>query len=103
MPDCLPCSELGLVSQSSESVRINSMSSNEYQTETLHLDKGWNGAAKVIFNSENARVYGQYIGTRYPGLPKILGGDTNRFWVRTLASIGKASRHLIYLLTLTAY
>lgn len=46
-----------------------------------HVYKGWTGQMdKLIFNEENARIVGQYIGERYPGLPKILGGDTNRFW-----------------------
>ena len=39
------------------------------------------GVDTILFNEQNAAVFGDYIGNRYPGLPKLLGGDTNRFWV----------------------
>lgn len=45
--------------------------------------QGWLGGGPIVFDERNAEIYGEYIGKRYPGLPKILGGDTNRFWMDT--------------------
>ncbi|KAF4964235.1 hypothetical protein FSARC_7789 [Fusarium sarcochroum] len=36
------------------------------------VNGGWYG--------KNARVFGKYLGKRYPGIPKMMGGDTNGFW-----------------------
>ncbi|KAK1925242.1 hypothetical protein DB88DRAFT_257238 [Papiliotrema laurentii] len=33
-----------------------------------------------LFNDDNAFAFGRYVSNRYPFLPYILGGDSNRFW-----------------------
>ncbi|ETM48091.1 hypothetical protein L914_07325 [Phytophthora nicotianae] len=38
----------------------------------------------AAFNDSTAYEWGKYIGGRYPGVPKILGGDTNCLWARNL-------------------
>ncbi|KAB2574443.1 hypothetical protein BFW01_g4189 [Lasiodiplodia theobromae] len=40
---------------------------------------GWHNGP-IIFNETSAETFGSYIGERYPGLPKIIGGDSNGFW-----------------------
>lgn len=40
---------------------------------------GWT-YGPILFNENNARTYGEYVGGRYPYLPKILGGDSNPVW-----------------------
>lgn len=40
---------------------------------------GWT-YGPILFNDENARVYGTYVGNRYPFIPKLLGGDANPLW-----------------------
>ncbi|KAK7703342.1 hypothetical protein SLS57_010991 [Botryosphaeria dothidea] len=40
---------------------------------------GWHNGP-IIFDEDSAERFGAYIGTRYPGLPKIIGGDSNGFW-----------------------
>jgi hypothetical protein len=41
------------------------------------LAVGYHGLP-VVINTTNAHAYGRLIGKRYAGLPKILGGDSNR-------------------------
>ncbi|MCC6585290.1 MAG: glycoside hydrolase family 140 protein [Bryobacterales bacterium] len=65
----------------------------------------WEKTPQVIFNSQNARVYGKWIGTRYkdtPNLVWILGGDRNpegvvEVWRAMAEGIkeGDKGRHLI--------
>jgi hypothetical protein len=65
----------------------------------------WEKTAEVIFNPENARVYGKWIGSRYrnaPNLIWILGGDRDPanvvpVWRAMAAGIkeGDGGRHLI--------
>ncbi|KAF3402550.1 hypothetical protein DPV78_004258 [Talaromyces pinophilus] len=43
------------------------------------VNGGWHGPPTVL-NTSNAAAFGQYIGQRYAGLPKIIGGDSNRWW-----------------------
>ncbi|GME44222.1 uncharacterized protein LTHEOB_11794 [Neofusicoccum parvum] len=40
---------------------------------------GWHNGP-IIFNESSAESFGKYVGERYPGLPKIIGGDSNGFW-----------------------
>ena len=47
------------------------------------IEQGWLGGGPIVFDERNAEIFGHYLGARYPGLPKILGGDTNRFWMDT--------------------
>lgn len=37
--------------------------------------------AGSVLNSTNTRKFGQLIGARYPGLPKVLVADTNPWWM----------------------
>ncbi|KAI8624279.1 putative glycohydrolase domain DUF4038 [Xylariaceae sp. FL1651] len=43
------------------------------------------GNTGSYINSANAHIFGQLIGARYPGLPKILVADTNPWWVNKTA------------------
>ncbi|GKZ25823.1 hypothetical protein AbraCBS73388_001634 [Aspergillus brasiliensis] len=43
------------------------------------VNEGWHGPP-VVLNISNAAIFGSYIGQRYAGLPKIIGGDSNRWW-----------------------
>lgn len=45
-----------------------------------YVNCGWYNQSWVIFNETSAQWYGNYIGMRYPGLPKIIGADSNGFW-----------------------
>lgn len=45
-----------------------------------YVNCGWYNQSWVIFNETSAQWYGNYIGNRYPGLPKIIGADSNGFW-----------------------
>ncbi|GFF73260.1 hypothetical protein IFM47457_03348 [Aspergillus lentulus] len=40
------------------------------------VNQGWHGPP-VVLNTSNAASFGHYIGQRYAGLPKIIGGDSN--------------------------
>lgn len=45
------------------------------------VNYGWYGTlGPVLFNETNAESFGYYLGKRYPGIPKMMGGDTNGFW-----------------------
>lgn len=44
-----------------------------------YVNCGWRGPP-IIFNDQNARDFGRYIGNRYPGLPKLVGADSNGDW-----------------------
>lgn len=43
------------------------------------VNGAWAGRP-TLFTEENARSFGAYVGKRYPGLPKVLGGDSNPIW-----------------------
>jgi hypothetical protein len=55
-------------------------------TWSKYVSGGWESTAS-IFNKTSARVWGEYIGARYPGLPKIIGGDTNVIWSRNISKV----------------
>ncbi|GMF19528.1 unnamed protein product [Phytophthora lilii] len=46
----------------------------------------WHGTKEPLFNDSTAYAWGNYLGQRYPGIPKLLGGDTNCLWVRNTAA-----------------
>ncbi|KAG6614373.1 Phosphatidylserine synthase [Phytophthora cinnamomi] len=46
------------------------------------VNGGWHNDEASIFNESTAYEWGKYIGDRYPGLPKILGGDSDCIWAR---------------------
>ncbi|GMF19529.1 unnamed protein product [Phytophthora lilii] len=48
------------------------------------ISGGWHGTEEPLFNDSTAYEWGKYVGARYPGIPKILGGDTNCLWARNL-------------------
>jgi hypothetical protein len=48
----------------------------------------------VIFDEDNAKVFGEYIGKRYAGLPKILGGDSNRYIPNPLTPRAHTANHV---------
>lgn len=50
-------------------------------TWSRYVNKGWYGTTTyTLFDNENAEVFGRFLGKRYPGIPKMMGGDTNAFW-----------------------
>ncbi|TIC21872.1 hypothetical protein E3Q12_03076 [Wallemia mellicola] len=51
-----------------------------------YVNCGWRGEPK-LFNVENAKEFGRFISNRYPGLPKIIGGDSNGDWACDLPDI----------------
>ncbi|ETL41716.1 hypothetical protein L916_07366 [Phytophthora nicotianae] len=57
------------------------------------ISGAWHGTKISIFNESTAYQWGNYLGERYPGIPKLLGGDTNCIWVRntTAAMISYAA------------
>ncbi|KZV60446.1 hypothetical protein PENSPDRAFT_659533 [Peniophora sp. CONT] len=56
-----------------------------------YVNCGWHDGP-VIFNESSAEWYGDFIGQRYPGLPKIIGGDSNGFWSCNTSSAQDAFR-----------
>ncbi|ETL94843.1 hypothetical protein L917_07278 [Phytophthora nicotianae] len=55
----------------------------------MYVNGGWHNFDR-IFNESNAYKWGQYIGNRYPGLPKILGGDSNALWSWNMSAVQNA-------------
>ncbi|KAL4146258.1 hypothetical protein PRNP1_012126 [Phytophthora ramorum] len=55
----------------------------------MYVNGGWHSTER-IFNESNAYEWGQYIGSRYPGLPKILGGDSNALWSWNISEVQAA-------------
>jgi hypothetical protein len=55
----------------------------------MYVNGGWHSTTP-IFNESNAYEWGQYIGNRYPGLPKILGGDSNVLWSWNMSEVQAA-------------
>eukprot|EP00644_Phytophthora_capsici_P003208 jgi/Phyca11/102730/e_gw1.7.796.1 len=55
----------------------------------MYVNGGWHSTER-IFNESNAYEWGQYIGNRYPGLPKILGGDSNALWSWNVSEVQAA-------------
>ncbi|KAK7546272.1 hypothetical protein BKA81DRAFT_405520 [Phyllosticta paracitricarpa] len=52
--------------------------------------RGWYGTeGLVLFNESNAEVFGYFLGKRYPGIPKMMGGDNNGFWADNVPLGGK--------------
>ncbi|KAM0753520.1 hypothetical protein T439DRAFT_377708 [Meredithblackwellia eburnea MCA 4105] len=56
---------------------------------------GYYPQGPLLFDEENIKVLGEYVGDRYPYLPYITGGDSNRFWsqntITTVMSGGSIS------------
>jgi hypothetical protein len=52
----------------------------------MYVNGGWH-TTTPIFNETSARAWGEYIGARYPGLPKILGADSNTIWTRNMSEV----------------
>uniref|UniRef100_H3H4W6 DUF4038 domain-containing protein n=2 Tax=Phytophthora ramorum TaxID=164328 RepID=H3H4W6_PHYRM len=55
----------------------------------MYVNGGWHSTER-IFNESNAYEWGKYIGSRYPGLPKILGGDSNALWSWNMSAVQAA-------------
>ncbi|KAG2767839.1 hypothetical protein PC129_g14259 [Phytophthora cactorum] len=55
----------------------------------MYVNGGWHSTTP-IFNESNAYEWGKYIGERYPGLPKILGGDSNAMWSWNMSEVQAA-------------
>ncbi|ETL41688.1 hypothetical protein L916_07391 [Phytophthora nicotianae] len=46
------------------------------------VNGGWHNDEESIFNESTAYEWGKFLGDRYPGLPKFLGGDSDCLWPR---------------------
>ncbi|KAG3247048.1 hypothetical protein PI124_g8253 [Phytophthora idaei] len=46
------------------------------------VNGGWHNDEVSIFNESTAYEWGKFLGDRYPGLPKLLGGDSDCLWPR---------------------
>ncbi|CAK5283192.1 unnamed protein product [Mycena citricolor] len=57
----------------------------------MYMNCGWHNGP-VIFNKTTAEMWGEYIGRRYPGLPKIIGADSNAFWACNTSAAQDAFR-----------
>ncbi|KAF4315175.1 hypothetical protein G195_011306 [Phytophthora kernoviae 00238/432] len=55
----------------------------------MYVNGGWHSTTP-IFNESNAYEWGKYVGARYPGLPKILGGDSNALWSWNMSEVQAA-------------
>eukprot|EP00644_Phytophthora_capsici_P003209 jgi/Phyca11/5719/fgenesh1_pm.PHYCAscaffold_7_\ len=55
----------------------------------MYVNGGWHSTTP-IFNESNAYEWGKYVGNRYPGLPKILGGDSNVLWSWNISKVQAA-------------
>ncbi|KAF4047361.1 putative collagen-binding domain of a collagenase [Phytophthora infestans] len=55
----------------------------------MYVNGGWHSTTP-IFNESNAYDWGKYIGERYPGLPKLLGGDSNVMWSWNISEVQAA-------------
>ncbi|KAG2508595.1 hypothetical protein JM16_008804 [Phytophthora kernoviae] len=51
------------------------------------VNGGWHSDKESIFNESTAYEWGKYVGNRYPGLPKLLGGDSNCLWPRNTSEV----------------
>ncbi|KAJ3533716.1 hypothetical protein NM208_g7865 [Fusarium decemcellulare] len=57
------------------------------------VNYGWYGTlSEVLFDEKNAYVFGKFLGKRYPGIPKMMGGDTNAFWADNVPQARQAWR-----------
>lgn len=57
------------------------------------VNRGWYGTTtSTLFDEENAEIFGRFLGKRYPGIPKMLGGDTNAFWAENVPQARAAWR-----------
>ncbi|CAG9984549.1 unnamed protein product [Clonostachys byssicola] len=58
-----------------------------------YVSGGWYGTiGPRLFDENNAYALGRYLGKRYPGVPKMLGGDTNGFWANNVPQARDAWR-----------
>ncbi|KAF4047352.1 putative collagen-binding domain of a collagenase [Phytophthora infestans] len=55
----------------------------------MYVNGGWHSTTP-IFNESNAYDWGKYIGERYPGLPKLLGGDSEVMWSWNISEVQAA-------------
>ncbi|KAH8647498.1 hypothetical protein BGZ61DRAFT_501268 [Ilyonectria robusta] len=58
-----------------------------------YVNWGWYGTLGYkLFDVDNAEVFGRYLGKRYPGIPKLMGGDSNAFWANNVPQARQAWR-----------
>lgn len=58
-----------------------------------YVNWGWYGTnGYILFNEENAEWFGRYMGKRYPGIPKMMGGDSNGIWTDNVPQARQAFR-----------
>ena len=58
-----------------------------------YVNHGWYGTVgPILFNDTNAEAFGHYLGRRYPGIPKMLGGDSNVIWADNVPQVRQAWR-----------
>ena len=53
------------------------------------VNTGW-ADGPIIFDASNARIFGEFIGGRYPFCPKLIGGDSNPKWTNGLVARQRA-------------
>lgn len=46
-----------------------------------YMNGGYHGN-RILFNNDTARSFGRFLGERYPFHPFVIGGDSNRHWVK---------------------
>lgn len=46
------------------------------------MNYGYYDEGPLIFDEENIKTLGAYVGERYPHSPFLTGGDSNRYWNR---------------------
>ncbi|BEI82007.1 hypothetical protein CcaverHIS002_0211670 [Cutaneotrichosporon cavernicola] len=56
-----------------------------------YINGGYYGSP-ILFDEENARSFGRFLGERYPFHPFILGGDSNRHWNPEFNAVRNAGR-----------
>ncbi|KAM0753517.1 hypothetical protein T439DRAFT_322412 [Meredithblackwellia eburnea MCA 4105] len=56
-----------------------------------YFNFGYYPDGPVIFDEENIKVLGNYLGQRYPWNPFITGGDSNRYWSQNTITVLRAA------------
>ncbi|KAF0325886.1 hypothetical protein GQ607_007018 [Colletotrichum asianum] len=58
-----------------------------------YVNWGWYGTTGyILFNEDTAEWLGRFLGNRYPGIPKMMGGDSNGFWANNVPQARAAWR-----------
>ncbi|KAF4901976.1 hypothetical protein CGCF415_v009484 [Colletotrichum fructicola] len=58
-----------------------------------YVNWGWYGTTGYkLFNEDTAEWFGRFLGNRYPGIPKMMGGDSNGFWANNVPQARAAWR-----------